>query len=168
MTPVPAAAFFDVDGTLLDGNVVRYYADLRTQDFSAAHAALWKAVFALRVPWLVALDRQSRARFQRALYRGYRHFAPAELEALLVTHPAVTDAAVIGRPDERHGEVPVAFVVGTADLDPEAVRTWLGERVAPYKRVAEVVPVDTLPRTPSGKLLRRLLADKPVAPANAE
>jgi acyl-CoA synthetase (AMP-forming)/AMP-acid ligase II len=98
---------------------------------------------------------------------GYQ-VAPAELEALLVTHPAVTDAAVIGRPDERHGEVPVAFVVGSADLDPEAVRTWLGERVAPYKRVAEVVPVDTLPRTPSGKLLRRLLAEKSVAAAKTE
>jgi acyl-CoA synthetase (AMP-forming)/AMP-acid ligase II len=88
---------------------------------------------------------------------GYQ-VAPAELEAVLVTHPAIADAAVIGRTDERHGEVPVAYVVATGDLDPDAVRSWLAERVAPYKRVADVIAVDSLPRTPSGKLLRRLLA----------
>lgn len=80
MTPAPAAAFFDVDGTLVDGNIVRYYADLCTQDMRRLPAALWTAWFALRVPWLVALDRRSRARFQRTLYRGYRRFTPADLE----------------------------------------------------------------------------------------
>jgi acyl-CoA synthetase (AMP-forming)/AMP-acid ligase II len=81
--------------------------------------------------------------------------APAELEALLTTHPAISDAAVVGRPEERRGEAPVAFVVG--DAEPDEVRAWVAERVAPYKRLAAVHIVDALPRTPSGKLLRRNL-----------
>jgi acyl-CoA synthetase (AMP-forming)/AMP-acid ligase II len=81
--------------------------------------------------------------------------APAELEALLTTHPAVSDAAVVGVADERTGEVPEAFVVGA--VEPDAVRDWVAARVAPYKRLAAVHVVDALPRTPSGKLLRRNL-----------
>jgi acyl-CoA synthetase (AMP-forming)/AMP-acid ligase II len=85
--------------------------------------------------------------------------APAELEALLLGHPGVADAAVAGRPDERHGEVPVAFVVPRdADtLEPDVVRAWVAARVAPYKRLADVVLVRALPRTPAGKLIRRRL-----------
>lgn len=83
--------------------------------------------------------------------------APAELEALLLGHPDVADAAVVGRPDERHGELPVAFVVARGRLDETAVRAWVAARVAPYKRLSRVVTVDRLPRTPSGKLLRREL-----------
>jgi acyl-CoA synthetase (AMP-forming)/AMP-acid ligase II len=83
--------------------------------------------------------------------------APAELEALLLEHPDVADAGVVGRPHPRHGEEPVAYVVGRPDLDVAAVQAWLAERVAPYKRLAQVVVVDQLPRTPSGKLLRRHL-----------
>jgi len=87
---------------------------------------------------------------------GYQ-VAPAELEALLVSHPSITDAAVVGRPDDRHGERPVAYVVAAGPVDPPAIVDWLAGRTAPYKRLADVVPVDALPRTPSGKLLRRLL-----------
>ncbi|MDM0111300.1 AMP-binding protein [Variovorax sp. J22R133] len=83
--------------------------------------------------------------------------APAELEALLMTHPAVADAAVIGRPDERTGELPVAWVVPRSDLDAEALKAWFAERVAPCKRLADVVPVDAIPRNPAGKPLRRVL-----------
>ncbi len=57
--------------------------------------------------------------------------APAELEALLLAHPGVADAAVVGRPDERHGEVPVAFVVRRRPLDADALMAWVAERVAP-------------------------------------
>ncbi len=91
--------------------------------------------------------------------------APAELEALLLTHPLVADAAVTGRPDPRTGEVPVAFVVGTAD--PDALIAWAAERVAPHKRLAAVHIVDAIPRTPSGKIIRRALAapSPPRAPA---
>jgi len=90
--------------------------------------------------------------------------APAELEALLVSHPEVTDAAVVGEPDARHGEVPVAHVVTRGALDPEALRMWVDERVAPYKRLAAVTITDAIPRTPTGKTLRRALRRAP-APA---
>jgi len=90
---------------------------------------------------------------------GYQ-VAPAELEALLVAHPSVTDAAVIARPDDRHGERPVAYVVATEPFDPPAVIDWLAQRVAPYKRLADVIRVEALPRTPAGKLLRRVLREE--------
>jgi hypothetical protein len=83
--------------------------------------------------------------------------APAELEALLATHPLVADAAVVGRPDPERGEIPVAMVVARDELDPEALMAWVAERVAPYKRIREVRLVDAIPRTPAGKILRRLL-----------
>jgi acyl-CoA synthetase (AMP-forming)/AMP-acid ligase II len=83
--------------------------------------------------------------------------APAELEALLATHPLVADAAVVGGPDPERGEIPVAMVVARDELDPEALMTWVAERVAPYKRIREVRLVDAIPRTPAGKILRRLL-----------
>jgi acyl-CoA synthetase (AMP-forming)/AMP-acid ligase II len=92
---------------------------------------------------------------------GYQ-VAPAELEALLAAHPAVADAAVLGREDPAHGEVPVAVVVPRpgADPDPEQLLAWVAERVAPHKRVRAVRFADAIPRTPSGKLLRRALRDQ--------
>jgi acyl-CoA synthetase (AMP-forming)/AMP-acid ligase II len=83
--------------------------------------------------------------------------APAELEGLLATHPLVADVAVVGRPDPERGECPVALVVARDELDPDALMAWVGERVAPYKRVREVRFVEAIPRTPAGKILRRLL-----------
>jgi acyl-CoA synthetase (AMP-forming)/AMP-acid ligase II len=83
--------------------------------------------------------------------------APAELEGLLVTHPVVADAAVVGRPDPERGEIPVALVVARARLDAGALMDWIGERVAPYKRIREVRFVEAIPRTPAGKILRRML-----------
>jgi acyl-CoA synthetase (AMP-forming)/AMP-acid ligase II len=93
--------------------------------------------------------------------RGYQ-VAPAELEALLASHPAVADAAVLGRRDPADGEVPVAVVVPRAGAgpDPEELMAWVAERVAPHKRVRAVRFADALPRTPSGKLLRRALAER--------
>jgi acyl-CoA synthetase (AMP-forming)/AMP-acid ligase II len=86
--------------------------------------------------------------------------APAELEALLLTHPAVADAAVIPRPDPRHGEVPVAVVVPRGEVDGEQLVAWVAERVTPHKRLRAVRFADALPRTPSGKLLRRVLTEQ--------
>ena len=85
--------------------------------------------------------------------------APAELEKVLLTHPAVGDAAVVRTPDGGAGEVPKAFVVlhGTASHD-ELIK-WVAERVAPYKRVRRVEFVDHIPKSPSGKILRRLLIE---------
>ena len=85
--------------------------------------------------------------------------APAELEALLAGHPQVADAAVIPRPDERTGEVPVAVVVARGPLDPGELIAWVAARVAPHKRIRAVRLVREIPRTPSGKILRRLLIE---------
>jgi acyl-CoA synthetase (AMP-forming)/AMP-acid ligase II len=86
--------------------------------------------------------------------------APAELEALLATHPAVADAAVVGRSDERYGEVPVAVVVTRGAVSEEELVAWVAERVSPYKRLRAVRFADAIPRTPSGKVLRRVLSER--------
>jgi acyl-CoA synthetase (AMP-forming)/AMP-acid ligase II len=91
--------------------------------------------------------------------RGYQ-VAPAQLEAELIAHPAVADAAVVGRPDEEAGEVPVAYVALRAPVESDEIMSWVGERVAPYKRLADVIVVDEIPRSPTGKLLRRVLVER--------
>lgn len=88
--------------------------------------------------------------------------APAEVEAVLLGHPAVLDCAVFGVPDERAGEVPVAAV----QLDPSRpvaegeLAALVADSLATYKRVRHVVVVDAIPRLPSGKALRRVLRDE--------
>jgi acyl-CoA synthetase (AMP-forming)/AMP-acid ligase II len=89
-------------------------------------------------------------------YKGYQ-VAPAELEALLLTHPDVTDAAVIGVPHAEGGEAPKAFVVTARPTGADALMAWVAERVAPYKKVRAVEFVDAIPKSPSGKILRRQL-----------
>jgi len=86
--------------------------------------------------------------------------APAELEALLLTHPAVADAAVIPRPDPVRGEVPVAVVVARGEVAGEDLLAWVAAQVSPYKRLLAVRFADALARTPSGKLLRRALVEQ--------
>jgi acyl-CoA synthetase (AMP-forming)/AMP-acid ligase II len=86
--------------------------------------------------------------------------APAELEALLFTHPAVADVAVIGRKDDRFGEIPVAYIVGRSEFDGEEIKAWLAQRVLDYKQVGDVIRCDAIPKTASGKILRRVLRDQ--------
>jgi len=86
--------------------------------------------------------------------------APAELEALLLTHPAVADVAVIPSPDDEAGEVPKAFVVTRAQVTAEELMAFVAERVAPTKRVRRLEMIDQIPKSPSGKILRRLLVDR--------
>jgi long-chain acyl-CoA synthetase len=88
--------------------------------------------------------------------------APAELESVLHGHPAVLDCAVFGVPDERAGEVPVAAVLLDPDLpvaDGE-LQELVATSLATYKQLRHVVPVDDIPRLPSGKVLRRVLRDE--------
>jgi acyl-CoA synthetase (AMP-forming)/AMP-acid ligase II len=87
-------------------------------------------------------------------YKGFQ-VAPAELEGLIETHPAVADVAVVGAPDEEAGEMPVAFIVARDDLTDLELIAWVAERVAPHKRVRRVERVKAIPRSPSGKILRR-------------
>jgi fatty-acyl-CoA synthase len=80
---------------------------------------------------------------------------PAEIEAELVSHPAVNDAAVIAVPDETWGEVGIAFVVG--DISEEELAQYLGQRIAKYKLPKRFLFVDALPRTPYGKVVKEEL-----------
>ena len=89
-------------------------------------------------------------------YKGLQ-VAPAELEAVLLSHPAITDAAVVRSPDEEAGEVPKAFVVTSSPLTADEVMAYVAERVAPFKKVRQVEFVDEIPKAPSGKILRRAL-----------
>lgn len=92
-------------------------------------------------------------------YKGYQ-VAPAELEAVLLTHPAVADAAVIPSPDEESGEVPKAFVVLNQPVDADEVLAFVAARVAPYKKVRRLENIDAIPKSASGKILRRLLVER--------
>ena len=91
-------------------------------------------------------------------YKGYQ-VPPAELEALLLSHERIADAAVIGVRDAEGEEVPKAFVVPGpgADLDAAEVMAFVAERVAPYKKVRVVEFIDAIPKAASGKILRREL-----------
>jgi O-succinylbenzoic acid--CoA ligase len=90
---------------------------------------------------------------------GGENVSPAEVESVLVGHPGVADVAVAGRADPEWGEALVAMVVAREGCspDPECLRIWCRERLAAYKVPKEFRFVDALPRTGSGKLLRRQL-----------
>jgi acyl-CoA synthetase (AMP-forming)/AMP-acid ligase II len=92
-------------------------------------------------------------------YKGFQ-IAPAELEALLLTHPAIVEAAVIPIPDEQAGEVPKAFLVTRNPVSFEEVLNFVAARVAPYKKIRRVEFVENLPKSPAGKLLRRVLRER--------
>jgi acyl-CoA synthetase (AMP-forming)/AMP-acid ligase II len=89
-------------------------------------------------------------------YKGLQ-VAPAELEALLLTHPAVMDAAVIGIPDDEAGELPKAFVVRKGEVTETEIMEFVAANVAPYKRIRMVQFIDQIPKSSSGKILRRML-----------
>jgi acyl-CoA synthetase (AMP-forming)/AMP-acid ligase II len=87
--------------------------------------------------------------------------APAELESVLLSHPAVADAAVVPQKDEEAGEVPRAFVVLKAPAAADDLMAFVAQRVASYKKIRRLDFVDAIPRSPSGKILRRVLRDTP-------
>jgi 2-aminobenzoate-CoA ligase len=100
---------------------------------------------------------------------GYR-IGPEEIEVTLATHPAVADVGVIGVPDEVRGQIAKAFVVlkPGQTLSPEELLAFCKGKIATYKLPREIVIVNELPRTPTGKLLRRVLKQKePATPQPA-
>jgi acyl-CoA synthetase (AMP-forming)/AMP-acid ligase II len=92
-------------------------------------------------------------------YKGMQ-VAPAELEAVLLSHPKVADAAVIRVADEEAGEVPKAFVVQAAEVSADELKEYVAEHVAPYKRIRDLEFIDAIPKAASGKILRRVLMAK--------
>ena len=92
-------------------------------------------------------------------YKGLQ-VAPAELEGVLLTNPAIADCAVIPVPDEIAGEIPKAFVVLKSPISADDVMQYVAERVAPHKKVRRVEIVDAIPKSPSGKILRRELVER--------
>ncbi len=125
--------------TLVDGGW------LRTGDIAVADADGWITITD-RVKELIKV-------------RGYQ-VAPAELEALLLAHPAVSDSCVIPIPDDETGERPKAFVVVSEPVDPAEIVAWMAERSAPHKRLVAVEIVDAIPKSASGKILRRVLVEQ--------
>ena len=93
-------------------------------------------------------------------YKGFQ-VPPAELEGVLLEHPGIADAAVIGKEDLESGEIPKAFVVTTpgSEVSAEDVMSFVAERVATFKHVREVEFIDAVPKNPSGKILRRNLVE---------
>jgi 4-coumarate--CoA ligase len=133
--PEATAATIDADGWLHTGDVARIDADGHTYIVD-------------RVKELIK-------------YKGFQ-VPPAELEALIVTHPAVADVAVIGVPDVEAGELPRAYVVLKPDQEATAgeLQEFVGEHVATYKQIRQVVFTDEIPKSASGKILRRFLRDQ--------
>jgi long-chain acyl-CoA synthetase len=101
-------------------------------------------------------------------YKGFA-VAPAEVEAVLFQHPAVADCAVIGKPDPEGGEIPKALVIlrPGEDATPEVLMEFVESRVAGYKKIREVEFVTSIPKTASGKVLRRVLIEAERLKANA-
>lgn len=89
-------------------------------------------------------------------YKGYQ-VPPAELEALLLTHPEIADAAVIPFPDEKVGQFPMAYVVRKAGctLSENEVMNFVAKEVAPYKKIRRVAFIESVPKNASGKILRK-------------
>ena len=130
--PEATAATIDTDGWLHTGDIGRIDAD----------GYLW------------IVDRLK----ELIKYKGFQ-VAPAELEGALLTHPAVADAAVIGMPDRDAGEIPVGFVVLKPghDASEREILEHVASQTAHFKHLGRVSFIDAVPKSPSGKLLRRLL-----------
>ncbi len=106
--------------------------------------------------WLYITDRAK----EMIKVRGFQ-VAPAEIEAVLLGHPAVADCAVFGVPDGANGEAIIAAVARSGEVDVDELRELVADRLASYKRLSNVVFVQEIPRLPSGKVLRRVLKERP-------
>lgn len=95
-------------------------------------------------------------------YKGHQ-VAPAALEAILLRHPAVSDAAVVGCPDDEAGELPKAFVVARQPVTADELMAFVAKQAAPHEKVRRLEFIDEIPKSPSGKILRRVLSDRECA-----
>jgi acyl-CoA synthetase (AMP-forming)/AMP-acid ligase II len=140
--PQATAEAFTEDGWLRTGDICRFDED----------------------GYLYVLDRKKDA----ITYKGYQ-IAPAELEEVLRQHPSVLDAAVIPKSDVTGGEIPKAFVVARPGQRPTTrdVIQFVGQRVAPYKKIREVEFVWEIPKGASGEILRRELIERERAQSEA-
>jgi acyl-CoA synthetase (AMP-forming)/AMP-acid ligase II len=135
------AATIDGDGWIHTGDIVRSDVD----------------------GWFHVVDRVK----ELIKYKGHQ-VAPAELEAILLAHPAVADAAVVPSPDSEAGEVPKAFVVRRGSIDGDELLAFVAGKVSPYKKVRRLEFIDAIPKSASGKILRRLLVERERAAAALE
>jgi HAD superfamily hydrolase (TIGR01490 family) len=150
------AAFFDVDGTLVDSDIVRYGVEIRTAEMSAPRRALWIAGFLPRIPYYLALDRKSRAAFQRAFYRVYRGLATEDLEersrALFHHHvePRLFPAGLARLGDHRRRGHRVVLVSGSVEaiVRPLADRLDVRDILAPRLEIADGRLTGKLDRPP--------------------
>jgi len=94
-------------------------------------------------------------------YKGFQ-VPPAEVEGMLISHPLIHDAAVVPEPDEVAGEIPVAFVIKApgAEISEDENKKYISDQVVFYKRVVKVYFTDAIPKSGSGKILRRELRDR--------
>jgi acyl-CoA synthetase (AMP-forming)/AMP-acid ligase II len=92
-------------------------------------------------------------------YKGMQ-VAPSELEGVLLSHPAIAEGAVIPIPDDEAGEIPKAFVVLKGEITPAEIIDYVAARVAPHMKIRAVEIVSELPKSPTGKLLRRVLVER--------
>jgi len=100
-------------------------------------------------------------RLKDMIVSGGENIASSEVERVLYEHEAVVEAAVVGRPDDRWGEVPIAYVVlASAATTPEELIEHCRRQLARFKVPRAIVPIDALPRNPSGKVLKRELRDR--------
>ena len=98
------------------------------------------------------------------IIRGGENIYPIEIETVISSHPAVSQVAVVGRPDDHWGEVVVAYVTTTGELDLEDLRARCRDQLASYKVPVEFVVVAEMPLNASGKILKRSLRASPPAP----
>ncbi|GAB2240899.1 hypothetical protein Droror1_Dr00021417 [Drosera rotundifolia] len=101
-------------------------------------------------------------------YKAYQ-VPPAELERLLLSHTEIADAAVVAYPDEEAGQIPMAYVVRKAgsSISGDHIMGFIAKQVAPYKKIRRVAFIDSIPKNPAGKILRRLLVSHAVSGASA-
>jgi acyl-CoA synthetase (AMP-forming)/AMP-acid ligase II len=142
---------------------MRGYLDNPAATASTIDAGGWlhtgDVVIADREGWFRVIDRVK----ELIKYKGSQ-VAPAALEAVLLAHPAVADVAVIGLADERAGEIPAAFVVLRRPATASELMSYVAGRVAPHEKIRRLRFVTDIPRSPSGKILRRLLAEREQVP----